>query len=58
MEEREIRIEQRRRLYQLLVVQKYPEKVDELIRQIQAEMDAEDIAYVEKQLKQMIEEQE
>lgn len=45
-----LRAEQRRRLYQLLVIREFEDEMSSFIRQTQAEMDEEDIAYVEKQV--------
>ena len=56
--EKEIVIEQRRRLFHLLAVEKFPHKAKEFIRWTKAEMDEEDITYVEKQIAKYIEEQE
>ena len=44
----EIRITQKRMLLQLLIIKDKPEKVDEFVKMVKTEMEAEDVAYVEK----------
>ena len=51
---KEITVEQKRRLYQLLAIQKHvkeePEILKDFISQTISEMDKEDVAYIEKQI--------
>ena len=51
--DKELRTNQRRQLYQMIVGQEYPEKLKDFIHQLKAEMDEEDIAYVEKRALQL-----
>lgn len=50
--ERELRAEQKRRLYQLLLIKKGINSLDDYIKQTKAEMDTEDVAYVLQQLEE------
>ena len=49
----ELRSMQKRSLHQLLMIKKNQEKLDEYINVTKTEMDAEDVAYVEKMIKEL-----
>lgn len=54
----EIRIEQRKRLYQLLKLKKVNpshkiNEIDDMINAVEAEMEEEDVAWVEKKIAQL-----
>ena len=51
--EREMKAIQKRILHQLLMIKDDREKLDEYINVTKAEMDAEDVAYVEKMLEEL-----
>ena len=50
--EREIKIEQRRRLYHLLVLKQSSDEIEGFISQTITEMDEVDVAYVQKQVEE------
>ena len=55
--EKEIIIEQRRKLYMLLSVQKNPKRLKSFINQMITEMAEEDVAFVQKQVDEFSEDE-
>ena len=49
---KELTVFQRRMYFQLLAVQQDPDQLTHLLRQVKTEMDEEDAAYVEKQIRE------
>ena len=49
----EIRVNQKRMLHQLLMIKENPDKLAEYINITKTEMEAEDVAYVEKMVEEL-----